>query len=166
MDGQRLPTLALWQYVFLYSIYQAFVLLMLVGAFALGWNIRAWALDLARANSIMIAIAWLVLYIGYGPSAIATYWEARFLPDKAWARYAVRAADVGIHILPVLVLGAPTSPESYLFAISMMAFWYVVTRPYIMYFLRVAPVRLSDLVLYMLYPLVVCLLAVSPRKGA
>lgn len=156
----NIQSYAIWQFVFLYSVYQAFILGFIVLSMLFSWHVSPWVLDVIRANCVMIAIAWLLLYLITGPSAIANYYETRYVPDTNRARMMVRGMDVLIHFIPVIVLGLPKMSTSIVFALGFMAFWYIATRPFLLHFIQYVPIRMIDVLLYMLYPFVVFMLLV------
>ena len=120
-----------------------------------------WAVDLVRAMSVIIAVTWVLMYALIGQSAIAMYYErVLFARDKAWLAYAIRAIDVLVHTIPVVILGLPHRVTSYPYAIVIMGLWYVLMRPYLIIFLKQMSIRMSDIVLYFFYPVIAILLII------
>lgn len=162
LSGIKLQLQAIWQFSILYSSYQILLVSLVLFASATKLIVPSpWFMDFIRSISIVVAFAWIFMYIFIGPSEVSKYYEARLLPKQSkYLKYAIRIADVFVHILPVIILGLPSSYGSLFVATFMMLFWYVVTRPFIVRVLKEVPVRFTDLLFYVMYPVLLSIIVI------
>lgn len=159
LEGIQLQLSAMWHFLILYATYQIVLVsgLLLARRFW-GLRISPWMLSFVQAVSLIVGVMWLMMYVLVGPSLVAKYYETRLFANSSVTKYIVRICDVLVHFLPVILLGTTTSVISYIFGGLTMLFWYLVTRPFLTHLLSTMPVRVSDIVMYVAYPICVAML--------
>lgn len=165
MNIPSLEKQTLWQFAILYAAYQ-----MVAIAIIVAWQhmnraapISESNIDFIRALSVFVATLWFGLYLFAGPSKVAQYYEQNIGFKNVATKYTIRALDILVHVFPVLLLGLPQSPRSYVLVAIMAAIWYIFTRTYFMLVLQKLPLRIYNMILYMAYPIVIVVCIIASR---
>jgi hypothetical protein len=141
-----------WRMAYMYTIYQL-VLVFIVLAFPR--FLPEWVKDYVRATSVFIAIGWYGLYMYLGPDKIYSLY-AFLLPSVN--RDAFMVMDVLIHAIPLIILGPPHNPISYIVAFFAITIWYNTTRLILPGVYNLLPVSESNTVFYLIGPILALVL--------
>jgi len=130
--------------------------LALVAAIIAG-NAASWLLHFAQANSLLIVYGVLSAYIICGPSEVWGVYDSYVkLFDKKELYIIV---DVVTHILPVLIVGLPSTQLAWMFipAYACLATWYILVRDRIHELYMRIPKNKYDMIVFVYIPLMVLL---------
>ena len=149
-----------WRMAYMYTIYQLVLVLIVI---ALPKFLPEWVKDYVRASSVFIAIGWYGLHMYVGSEKIYMLY-ASLLPSVN--PYVFMIIDVLIHTIPLIILGPPRNPISYMVAFVAITIWYNMTRLLLPRVYHLLPVSESNIVFYLIGPiLAIVLYTISIHRG-